>query len=245
MEPNETTLEHARPNRVLISVAIERLKPSPYQPRLGFDEKEFKRMMQEPFKMTAEEIAEMAGCDRSVVIRTLTHLSEPGPVQHLLSTRRISARHVRELRPLSNPERKVELAKQAAEQGWSVQELHKRVPEAGSALPAAISLPVKASPAPEMQSSVELSKPHPGWPWISIVVLAVGSAMTFTAGVLHWSTAQQLAPVLVVIGLYNLATYVHKNRDWLFAKVTKGSPLAGWGESIGKVFGIGRNKSAR
>lgn len=80
-----------------------------------------KQLMAE-FKFTQEQAADKIGRSRAAVANLLRLLTLPEPVKQLLSERRIEMGHARALITLE-PKLAAQLAKQAAERGWSVREL--------------------------------------------------------------------------------------------------------------------------
>ena len=80
-----------------------------------------KQLMAE-FKFTQEQAADKIGRSRAAVANLLRLLTLPEAVKQLLSERRIDMGHARALVTLE-PKLAAQLAKQAAERGWSVREL--------------------------------------------------------------------------------------------------------------------------
>lgn len=74
----------------------------------------------EEFGLTHEQLAERLGKSRSAISNTLRLLGLPPTVQHLLADGRLSAGHARAL--LGTPDRALqdELARRAADEGWTV-----------------------------------------------------------------------------------------------------------------------------
>jgi ParB family transcriptional regulator, chromosome partitioning protein len=74
----------------------------------------------EDFGLTHEQMAERVGKSRSAITNTLRLLGLPPSVQHLLADGRLSAGHARAL--LGTPDRSLqdELARRAADEGWTV-----------------------------------------------------------------------------------------------------------------------------
>jgi ParB family chromosome partitioning protein len=86
----------------------------------------YQRLMQE-FSIAQQEVARLVGKDRSTVSNTLRLLRLPAEVQQLLEQRRISEGHARALLALTDPRALSHLARECAEQGWSVRDLESRV----------------------------------------------------------------------------------------------------------------------
>lgn len=104
----------------------------------------------EDFELTHEQVAERVGKSRSAVTNTLRLLGLPPSIQHLLADNRLSAGHARAL--LGTPDRALqeELARQAADDGWSVRAVEEAVRAGG--LPAAVAEPAQ-EPAPAPPSN--------------------------------------------------------------------------------------------
>ena len=88
----------------------------------------YEQLMDE-FGLSQKQVAEAVGRDRSTVANTLRLLQLPASVRRLLEAGSLSAGHARAL--LGAPSnRMAELARQAAEDGWSVRETEDRVRKA-------------------------------------------------------------------------------------------------------------------
>jgi ParB family chromosome partitioning protein len=81
----------------------------------------------EDFQLTHDEVAQRVGKSRSAVTNTLRLLGLPPGVQHLLADGKLSAGHARAL--LGTPDRALQerLARQAAEEGWSVRTVEEAI----------------------------------------------------------------------------------------------------------------------
>jgi ParB family chromosome partitioning protein len=81
----------------------------------------------EDFDLTHEQIAERVGKSRSAITNTLRLLGLPPAIQHLLADGRLSAGHARAL--LGTPDRSLQedLARRAAEEGWTVRAVEEAV----------------------------------------------------------------------------------------------------------------------
>ncbi len=86
----------------------------------------------EDFDLTHEEVADRVGKSRSAVTNTLRLLGLPPSIQHLLADGRLSAGHARAL--LATPDRALQesLARQAAEEGWTVRTVEEAVKRGGA-----------------------------------------------------------------------------------------------------------------
>lgn len=85
----------------------------------------------EDFELTHEQLADRIGKSRSAITNTLRLLGLPPGIQHLLADGKLSAGHARAL--LGTPDRSLQesLAKQAAEEGWSVRAVEEAVKGGG------------------------------------------------------------------------------------------------------------------
>jgi ParB family chromosome partitioning protein len=86
----------------------------------------YQRLMDE-FTMPQAEVARLVGKDRSTVSNSLRLLKLPAEVQTMLEQRELTEGHARALLALAAPAEIVRVAKEAAEQGWSVRETEARV----------------------------------------------------------------------------------------------------------------------
>lgn len=91
----------------------------------------------EDFELTHEQVADRVGKSRSAVTNILRLLGLPPSIQHLLADGRLSAGHARAL--LGTPDRSLQedLARQAAEDGWTVRMVEEAVKHGGLPTPAA------------------------------------------------------------------------------------------------------------
>lgn len=86
----------------------------------------YQRLMDE-FTIPQAEVARLVGKDRSTVSNSLRLLKLPAEVQAMLEQRELTEGHARALLALADPAEIVRVAKEAAEQGWSVRETEARV----------------------------------------------------------------------------------------------------------------------
>jgi ParB family chromosome partitioning protein len=84
------------------------------------------------FKLTQEAAADKVGRSRASVANLLRLLTLPEPVKQLQAERRIDMGHARALVTLE-PKLAAQLARQAAEHGWSVRELEEATRKAQGA----------------------------------------------------------------------------------------------------------------
>ena len=99
----------------------------------------------EDFGLTHEQLAERVGKSRSAITNTLRLLGLPPSIQHLLADGRLSAGHARAL--LGTPDRSLQetLARQAADEGWTVRAVEEAVRAGG--IPSSVA-PVVDEPSP-------------------------------------------------------------------------------------------------
>jgi ParB family chromosome partitioning protein len=74
------------------------------------------------FNLSAEDIGQRTGKDRTTVVNLLRLLNLPPEVRRLVEDRRLSAGHARCLLALATPELQVEVAEKAVAEGWSVRQ---------------------------------------------------------------------------------------------------------------------------
>ena len=100
----------------------------------------------EDFELTHEQVADRVGKSRSAVTNTLRLLGLPPTIQRLLADGQLSAGHARAL--LGTPDRALQedLARIAAEEGWTVRMVEEAVKRGGA--PIAPTPPVDLEPPP-------------------------------------------------------------------------------------------------
>lgn len=96
------------------------------------------------FKLAQSEIARLVGRNRATVANLLRLLQLPAEVQTLVHERKLSEGHARALLALAEPADIIALARQAADEGWSVREVEARVRgDAPPASSAAVGAPAR------------------------------------------------------------------------------------------------------
>lgn len=108
---------------LLVLALVENLQRSglnPLEEALGY------QRLQEEFQLSHQGIADAVGRNRSTVTNSLRLLQLPPSVRRLLSDGRLSAGHARALLSLGNEHRIAELARKAADEGWSVRDTELR-----------------------------------------------------------------------------------------------------------------------
>jgi len=93
----------------------------------SIDEAAGYRRLGAEFQVPQAEIARLVGRNRATVANLLRLLQLPSEVQALVHERKLSEGHARALLALADPAEMIALARQAAEEGWSVREVEARV----------------------------------------------------------------------------------------------------------------------
>ena len=109
---------------LLVLALVENLQRSELS---AMEEAEGYHQLQEEFGLSQQAVAEAVGKDRSTVANTLRLLQLPASVRRLLESGELSAGHARALLGVEDGRRMAELARQAAEEGWTVREVEDRV----------------------------------------------------------------------------------------------------------------------
>jgi ParB family chromosome partitioning protein len=124
-------------DRTLLVLAIvenvQRAELSPLEEALGYQ-----RLVDE-FSFTQREVAEVVGRERSTVANLLRLLQLPASVQAMVGEGRLSMGHARALLGVEDERRMADLARAAAEGGWSVRAVEERVRAQRSPAPPAAS----------------------------------------------------------------------------------------------------------
>jgi ParB family transcriptional regulator, chromosome partitioning protein len=98
----------------------------------ALEEAEGYRVLSEEFGLTQAEIADAVGKQRSTVANALRLLRLPPSVRRTLESGEISMGHARALLSVEDPVHQAELARKAADGGWSVRETEARIRALGS-----------------------------------------------------------------------------------------------------------------
>ncbi|MCJ7627892.1 MAG: ParB/RepB/Spo0J family partition protein [Longimicrobiales bacterium] len=109
---------------LLVLALVENLQREALGP---LEEAEGYRVLSESFGLTQGEIAEAVGKDRSTVANAIRLLQLPPSVRRLLVNGVLSAGHARPLLSLEDPIRAGDIARRAAEEGWSVRRVEEEV----------------------------------------------------------------------------------------------------------------------
>lgn len=103
----------------------------------ALEEAEGYQRLAEEFTLTQQQVADVVGKDRSTVANALRLLNLPSSVRQLLRDGKLSAGHARALLGLDNDRRIADVARQAAEEQWSVREVETHVKRAKQPTPTA------------------------------------------------------------------------------------------------------------
>lgn len=109
---------------LLVLALVENLQREALSP---LEEAEGYQALMVDFKLTQGEVATAVGKDRSTVANLMRLLKLPPSVRKLLEEARLSMGHARALLTLEDDVRAGDLARRAAEEGWSVREVERRV----------------------------------------------------------------------------------------------------------------------
>jgi ParB family transcriptional regulator, chromosome partitioning protein len=92
----------------------------------AIDEAAGYQRLAEEFQLPQAEIARLVGRDRSTVANMMRLLKLPDEVKQLVQERKLSEGHARALLGVPSSAKLLDLAREAAEQGWSVREMESR-----------------------------------------------------------------------------------------------------------------------
>lgn len=87
--------------------------------------------LMEEFHLTQQEVSERIGASRPAIANAVRLLKLPAPVKELIASGLLSAGHGRAFAALEDEKLILALAKQCAEEGWSVREAERRAAAAG------------------------------------------------------------------------------------------------------------------
>ena len=96
----------------------------------ALEEAEGYQRLAEEFSLTQQQVADVVGKDRSTVANALRLLHLPVSVRQLMRDGKLSAGHARALLGLDNDRRIADVARQAADEQWSVREVESHVKRA-------------------------------------------------------------------------------------------------------------------
>jgi ParB family transcriptional regulator, chromosome partitioning protein len=92
----------------------------------AIDEAAGYQRLSEEFHLPQAEIARLVGRDRSTIANLLRLLKLPDEVRQLVQDRKLSEGHARALLSISDPAELLRVAREAADQGWSVRDVESR-----------------------------------------------------------------------------------------------------------------------
>jgi ParB family transcriptional regulator, chromosome partitioning protein len=98
---------------------IQREDLNPVETAQAFD-----RMMKE-LQLSAEEVGQRTGKDRTTIVNLVRLLGLPGDIQQLIAERRLSAGHARCLLSLPTADLQREVAEKSIAHGWSVRQVER------------------------------------------------------------------------------------------------------------------------
>jgi ParB family chromosome partitioning protein len=111
--PDERLLE------VTLVENIQREDLNPIETAIAFDR------MRSELSLSAEEIGQRTGKDRTTIVNSVRLLQLPPDLQQLVAERRLSAGHARCLLSLPTADLQREVAERAVAQGWSVRQIER------------------------------------------------------------------------------------------------------------------------
>jgi ParB family chromosome partitioning protein len=135
-------IKEADDQTLLTFALIENLQRDDLTP---IDEAAGYQRLADEFELAQAEIARLVGRDRSTVSNLLRLLKLPDDVKQLIQEGKLSEGHARALLAMSDEVQQSKLAREAAEQGWSVREVEARVRDGG---PVRSPEPAPAAPSP-------------------------------------------------------------------------------------------------
>lgn len=110
------------------------------------------------FQLGHAEIARLLGRDRSTVANLLRLLKLPEEVKQLIQDGKLSEGHGRALLGVANEKEQVSLARDAAEQGWSVREVEARAKGNGGPSPSSVAAAPSPTRAPQKMPSADIRR---------------------------------------------------------------------------------------
>lgn len=112
-------------DRTLLTLAmIENLQRSDLDP---IEEADGYQRLVDDFALSVQEVAEVVGKDRSTVANALRLRALPASVKRMLQLKQLAPGHARALLALGNERAIVDMARDAAANGWSVREVERQV----------------------------------------------------------------------------------------------------------------------
>ncbi|MCE2455470.1 MAG: ParB/RepB/Spo0J family partition protein [Gemmatimonadetes bacterium] len=117
-------IREASDDTLLILALVENLQRRDLNP---LEEAEGFRTLVADFGLSQEEVARSVGRSRPAVTNSLRLLRSPDVIKDFVRDGKLSMGHARALLAVPDPERAVELAERAVEEGWSVRETERNV----------------------------------------------------------------------------------------------------------------------
>jgi ParB family transcriptional regulator, chromosome partitioning protein len=109
---------------LLVLALVENIQRSQLSP---LEEAEGYQRLAEEFSLTQQQVADIVAKDRSTVANAMRLLQLPASVRQLVRDGALSAGHARALLGLENDRRMADMARQAADEQWSVREVEAQV----------------------------------------------------------------------------------------------------------------------
>lgn len=109
---------------LLVLALVENLQRSELS---AMEEAQGFQQLVDEFGLSQQEVAEAVGRDRSTVANTLRLLQLPASVRRLVEAGSLTAGHARALLAVADARQMADLARRAADEGWSVRETEQRV----------------------------------------------------------------------------------------------------------------------
>lgn len=103
---------------------LQRADLSPIEEAKGY-----KQLVEPPYNMTQEAIAQRVGKSQTAIARELALLDLPTEIQDLMPRGIITETHTRALRKITDRAKQIEMAQQVDRHGWTVKETDRRVNE--------------------------------------------------------------------------------------------------------------------
>lgn len=140
---------------LLTLALIENLQRDDLSP---IDEAAGYQRLGEEFELAQAEIARLVGRDRSTIANLVRLLKLPEEIKKLIQDGELSEGHARALLAVGDEAQQLTLARQAAEQGWSVRELENRTRADTPARPPASQGTAPQTRAPQKTASADIRR---------------------------------------------------------------------------------------
>jgi ParB family chromosome partitioning protein len=143
-------------DQMLLTLAlIENLQRDDLTP---IDEAAGYQRLGEEFALAQAEIARLVGRDRSTITNLLRLLKLPDDVKQLIQDGKLSEGHARALLGITDEAELIRLAREAADQGWSVREVEARARGDLRSGPNVGSAPASPTRAPQKMASADIRR---------------------------------------------------------------------------------------